>query len=111
MRKIANWFKITFTDAKTALYAGFAVNLTSAILLYGDNNNIKAVVGTLGVENERLKVMSILTKLLPDFEAAKTDAGRKALAARIGAEIIRDLSGGKGKFSKYVEIFELFLAK
>lgn len=111
MKKVINWFKVTFTDAKTAIYAGFAVNLTTAILLYGDNNNIKAVVGTLGIESERLKVMAILTRLLPDFEAAKTDAGRKAIAARIGAEIIRDLSGGKGKFSKYVEIFELFLGK
>jgi len=110
MKKVFNWFKITFTDAKTALYAGFAVNLTSAIL-YGKNIDINSAVATMGIESDRLKVMDILTRLLPDFEKVQSESGRKAIAARIGAEIICDLSGGKGKFSKYVEIFELFLGK
>ncbi len=108
MKKIYAWMRVNLSGVKMKAYAETATAITTA-LLSENNPTVNDLLWTVGLESERLKVKEVLEELLPDFVAAQTKKGRKAIASRMGAEILRKLDGKNGKASMYIELFELFL--
>lgn len=86
-----------------------ALKLTNTLIDCADSDTAKLIVRVTPTDVDdkvRLGIVAILNALVPIFQAAKDKRARKAIASRIGAEIVAEMDGRKEKTGYYVTQFE-----
>jgi hypothetical protein len=107
MRKVILWFGRI--PASLSRYSKVALKATNKILKWADSDIAKAIVLATPTDVDdklREKIVLILKSMVPVFAKLSDERAKKAVLARIGAEIVAEMDGRKEKTNEYVKAFE-----
>ncbi len=107
MRKLFNLFGITPASLKRV--GEKVLKVTTAIARGLDSDVAKFITGIIpGNQDEVLRtaLLAVLKKFNEDLKKAETEATRKAILLRIGAEALYAMDGRKEPFGYYVILMQ-----